>query len=97
MLAGPGQYAVSALINGRAVGLHHFRVEAGARASDQDNHDDHDDQGTPDTTLAMELGPSEATGDRRQNERVRRRLSSVAADGLSHPTNQFRPTTLDSA
>jgi hypothetical protein len=27
-LAGPGRYAVSALINGRAVGLHHFTVKA---------------------------------------------------------------------
>jgi hypothetical protein len=49
MLAGPGQYAVSALINGRAVGLHHFSVEAGARAPDQD-------EDTPDTTPAMQLG-----------------------------------------
>jgi hypothetical protein len=58
-LAGPGQYAVSALVNGRAVGLHHFSVEAGASAPDQDDHDDHDDhdnQDTPDTTLATELG-----------------------------------------
>ena len=48
-LAGPGQYAVSALINGRAVGLHHFSVEAGASAPDQDDHD------MSDTTPAMEL------------------------------------------
>jgi hypothetical protein len=66
MVAGPGQYAVSALINGRAVGLHHFRVEAGARAPDQDDHDEHDDQDTPDTSLATELSPSQATGGRRQ-------------------------------
>jgi hypothetical protein len=49
-LAGPGPYAVSALINGRAVGLHHFSVEAGVRTPDQDDHD------RPDTTPAMELG-----------------------------------------
>jgi predicted Ser/Thr protein kinase len=64
-LAGPGQYAVSALVNGRAIGLHHFSVEAGASAPDQDGqHDqddqdgqhDQDDQDTPDTTPAMELG-----------------------------------------
>jgi hypothetical protein len=62
-LAGPGQYAVSALVNGRAVGLHYFSVQAGARAPDQDNHDEHDDQDTPDTTLATELGPSQATAE----------------------------------
>jgi hypothetical protein len=63
-LAGPGQYAVSALINGRAVGVHHFSVEAGASAPDQDDRDnqdtpdqdDRDNQDTPDTTPAMELG-----------------------------------------
>jgi hypothetical protein len=49
-LAGPGPYAVSALVNGRAVGLHHFSVEAGERAPDQDDHD------RPDTTPARELG-----------------------------------------
>jgi hypothetical protein len=54
-LAGPGQYAVSALVNGRAVGLHHFSVEAGASVPDQDDHDDHD-RDTPDTTLATGLG-----------------------------------------
>src|SRR5205085_12624513 len=51
MLAGPGQYAVSALINGRAVAVHHFTVEAGAHAPDQGDDD------TPDTTPALELGP----------------------------------------
>jgi hypothetical protein len=56
MLAGPGQYAVSALINGRAVGLHHFSVETGASAPDQDGQHDQDDEDTPDTTPAMELG-----------------------------------------
>jgi hypothetical protein len=100
-LAGPGQYAVSALVNGRAVGLHHFSVEAGASVPDQGDHDDHD-RDTPDTTLATGLGVfaphrRQATGDSRQNERVRRWLSSVAAGGLSHPTDQVRPTALDPA
>src|SRR5919204_5994290 len=49
-LAGPGPYAVSALVNGRAVGLHHFSVEAGVRAPDQDDEDRRD------TTPAIELG-----------------------------------------
>jgi hypothetical protein len=58
-LAGPGQYAVSALINGRAVGLHHFSVEAGASAPDQDDQDaqhDQDDQGPQGTTPTTDLG-----------------------------------------
>ena len=45
-LAGPGPYAVSALINGHVIGLHHFSVKAGTSAPEQD------DQDTADTTLA---------------------------------------------
>ena len=48
-LAGPGPYAVSALINGHVVGLHPFSVKAGASTPDQDHQDDQD---TEDTTLA---------------------------------------------
>jgi hypothetical protein len=66
MLAGPGQYAVSALINGRAVGLHHFSVAAGASAPDQD---DQDNQDTPDTTPAMELGAFAAKPARTRHRR----------------------------
>ena len=58
MVAGPGQYAVSALINGRTVGRHQFSVEAAASAPDQDDQGDQhdqDDRDTPDTTPAVEM------------------------------------------